>query len=376
MPRPAMTTIDAPRRARRATSLRRLAALLAPLLACGERPATRESDTALAARAAAASPDPSLTLQPPRRALPALAVRWARGGSEQDTVLTYPTQVVADDSHLYVLDSGRGEIVALRATDGALAWRRSTPRPPRAIALVPRGGLAVAEGDRRTISLLDPRGRLLASHTLPAESPAVRSLCALSTTHLVAATADTSHTLLDIRDGVAPRPLALPWPDLATRHFLIAQATLAGGADDSRCAIALLLGRGFALYDGSRFTTPSRYVEPFDLPDITRTRFTEGDRTVTRDQLSTDRAAARSIALTSDHLLVSFGGDTPLAARLLDVYDARSSAYVGSFTLPHRASSVAAHDRDIYILFVRHGRPAVAALSDTAPTPPVALTRR
>jgi hypothetical protein len=326
-----------------------------------------------------ATPAARPSLAPPRHPLPPRLVRWLRGGSERDTLLAFPTQAVADSTHLYILDAGRGEIVALHSSSGEIAWRRATTRhAPRAITALPGGGLAVADGGPPAITLLDATGRLRATRALPPGTPPIRSLCALSATHFVAATADSSRTLLDLRDDSPPRPLPLPWPDLAARHFLTAQTSLAGDADaaDGRCAIALLLGRGFALYDGARYSAPTPYVEPFDLPGITRTRFTDGDRTVTRDQLSTDRTAARAIALTGDRLLVSFGGQTALAAYIVDVYDARSGAYLGTSTLPQRVSSLAAHGRDFYVLYSRHGRPAVAALTDTTTPPSTTLTRR
>jgi hypothetical protein len=303
-------------------------------------------------------------------------VLCVRGGSEHDTLLAYPTQAVADSANLYILDSGRGELVALRAATGAIAWRRATPRSPRAIAVLPGGGLAVAEGDGPTISLLDPAGRLVARHPLPADTPPVRALCALSPSHFLATTADTSRALLEIRSDLPPRRLPLPWPDLAARHYLTTQVTLTSAADDTSCAIALSLGRGFSTFDGTRFTTPADYVEPFDLPGITRTRSTDGDRTITREQLSTDRSAARTIALADGRLLVSFGGESALRARIVDVYDARSGAYLGTSSFPHRASALAAYGRNLYLLYQRLGRPAVAALADTTAPPSIGLTHR
>ena len=363
-----------------------LACAFAGTLACGERPPVSRDDAtpppASTSRAApatpAAPPTDAPVLGPPRHPLPGRVVRWTRGGSERDTLLAYPRQAVADAHNLYILDAGRGQIVALRTSDGTVAWQRANTPAPHAIAAVPGGGIAVADGDGRTISLLDSAGRPVATRALPTGTPAIRSLCALAPTHLVAATADTSHALLELRDDppppagrgdAPPRPLPLPWPDLAGRHYLTTQTWLAGATDDSRCVVALALGRGFALYDGARFSPPARYVEPFDLPGITRTRFTDGDRTVTREQLSSDRAAARIVALAAGRVFVSFAGESTLNGRLVDVHDARSGAYVGTSTLPHRASALAAHGRDIYIVYQRHGRPAVAALADTAASP-------
>lgn len=375
---PAHHTGRTPRRPRALLPL----AALCGTIGCGEHAASGPRHAATVAESSrlatprTPSPDLSSTPAPPRRPLPPRRVRWVRGGSERDTLLAYPVQAAADSANLYILDSGRGEVVALHAATGTVAWRRATPRPPRAIAVLPGGGLAVAEGHTSTLSLLDPAGRLLARLTLPADTPPIRSLCALSPSHLLATTADTSHTLLEIRDGATPRPLPLPWPDLAPRHYLTTQVTLTSTADGATCAIALSLGRGFSTFDGTRFTTPASYVEPFDLPGVTRTRSTDGDRTITREQLSTDRAAARAIALANGRLLVSFGGESALRARIVDVYAARSGAYLGTSTLPHRIAAMAAHGRTLYVLYQRLGRPAVAALADTTIPPPDRLTRR
>jgi outer membrane protein assembly factor BamB len=308
-----------------------------------------------------------------------------RGGSERASLLlAYATRAVADGRNVYILDSGRGEVVALRASDGTLAWRRGgdrggsshvgpraadSPLAPGAIAALPDGGVAVADNAHHAIALLDAAGRRSGGQPLPDTLAPVRALCALSSRHFVAVTADTLRALVELRDDAPPRRIPLPWADLAARNFLVSQAWLAGSADDGgggrhgRCAVALVLGRGFALYDGARFTPPARYVEWFELPGITRTRRTDGPRTVVSERLSNDRTAARDIGLAGDRLVVSFGGESALRARLLDVYDASSGAYTGTVTVPHRVAGIAAHGRNLYLLFQREGRPAVTALT-------------
>ena len=361
-----------------------LLALLPPAAACGERAAAPRDSlrSETAQRSAPESPTTAPPLTPPRHPLPAPVIRWLRGGSERDTLLAYPRQAVADARNLYILDSGRGEIVALRAVDGALAWRTgrtrapaTPPLAPAAIAPLPGGGLAVVDVRHHTISLLDPEGHLRASRDLPPTVGSVRALCALSHTHFLAATGDTSHALLELRDDAPPRHLPLPWRDLAARHYLTTQAWLAGSAARPRCLVALVLGRGFSLYDGERYTPPASYVEPFELPAVTRTRRTDGDRTVVRERLSNDRTAARDAAIGGGWIAIAFGGETGLRARLVDFYDEHSGAYLGTTPLGRRVSAIAAHGSHLYVLYQHVGRPAVAALADTS-APPVALTRR
>lgn len=363
-----------------------LLAFAACAAGCGEPGATRGGgeNPERAQRRAPTPPAPPLALAPPRHALPEPVVRWARGGSELDTTLAYARRAVADARNLYILDAGRGQILALRTSDGTVAWRRggahasaTAPLEPTAITVLPGGGVAVVDDRRRTITLLDPEGRLRATRAIPASVGALRSICALTATHFIAATGDTSRTLVELRDDAPPRRVPLPWPDLAARHHLTTQAWLSGSADDARCAVALVLGRGFSLYDGRRYSPPHRYVESFELPGITRTSRTDGDRTVIREQLSNDRIAARDVALAGGRVAVAFGGESGLRARLVDFYDARSGAYAGTTVLDHRISALAAHGPNLYVIYQRQGRPAVAALADSsAASRSVALTSR
>ena len=306
----------------------------------------------------------------PRRALPEPTIRWTRGGSEQDTLFAYPRQAVADSHHVYVLDSGHDRIVALRAADGALAWRRggasdstTPPLTPTAIAVLPGGGIAVADIRHHAIALVRPNGTIAHRVALP-DVATITSLCALSTTRFLASGAGPAGHLLELRDdpaSTAPRPL--PWRDAPTRPGITTQTWLAGSADLPRCAVGLVLGRGFALHDGTTYSTPHPYVEPFDLPAVTRSAHGDSASMVVVERLSNDRTAAKDLAFAGGPLAVAFAGETPLRARLVDYYDARTGAYLGTTVSPFRISALAAHGRDLYLLHQRQGRPAITALA-------------
>ena len=369
------------------------ALLLVAASACGDatprpRPPTRSSThhdatTPTGAATDARASTAGVAITPPRRAIPGRPEqRWTRGGSERDTLLAYARQAVADERNVYLLDSGRDRVVALRAADGTTAWqygvrdggsRVARRLAPTAIAILPGGGVAVADATRHAILLLDPAGRLVGTVSLPADVGAPRTLCALSTSRFLAADPDSAGRVMDLRRDAPARRLPLPWPDLAGRPRLTTQIWLAGSAAAPRCAIALVLGRGFALYDGTAYSAPRPYVQPFDLPTVTRTTRGDSARRTIEERLSTDRVAATDVALDGDRVAVLFAGESALRSRLVDLYDARTGDYAGSAAFPHRISAIAAHGRHYYLLHQRGGRPAVTAL--TLP-PDSSLTRR
>ena len=110
-----------------------LTALAAAAGACRDTPHDAPRDPAAGPRtlstpgAEGGAPDASAQLT--RRITPAPEhPRWIRGGSERDTILSFPRTLAVDDRHLYVLDADTHALLALRLADGALDWRVGGPR--------------------------------------------------------------------------------------------------------------------------------------------------------------------------------------------------------------------------------------------------------
>lgn len=347
-----------------------LAGAIAALAACrdarpgstrGERPAVVTTVTETTSTPFALPPSRQ------RRMAPALNHhRWLRGGSERDTLFAFPRTLAVDDHHLYVLDADSHQVTALRTTDGSLDWhvggRLDSSLAPVAIAAAPARGLVLADAAHARLLTLGDDGRPLASIPFAAAADA-RSLCALADGSVLVAGADPTGALLRVSPHeTSPTRVPFPWPDLDSRHRLARQISLASSPDAAGCVVALVLGRGFALYDGSRYVARQPYVESFDLPGVTTT--TTGDSAAfTRvEQLDDSRVAARDVATSAARVVVAFDGASPLRARVLDLYDRSTGAYSRSVSLPGRIAAVADDGRDIYVAFMRHGRAAVAAL--------------
>lgn len=332
---------------------------------------------------AGASADASAQLT--RRITPAPEhQRWIRGGSERDTILSFPRTLAVDDNHLYVLDADTHALLALRLADGALDWRVGGPRDstiaPIALTAAPSGrGVIVADAAHGRLVALGADGR-------PASAPAVafaaaadaRSLCALPDGSVLVAGADPAGALLRVaRHAPSPERVPLPWPDLAARHRLAIQVTLASApvARSPGCVVALALGRGFALYDGIRYVARERYVEPFDLPGVTTTVTGDSALYTRVERLDDSRLAARDVALSAARVAVAFDGSTAFRARVVDFYDRRTLDYASSLSFPGRIAAVADDGRTLYVAFMRRGRAAVAAYPYPAPPPPSPAAR-
>lgn len=318
--------------------------------------------------------------QTQRRMAPALdQPRWIRGGSERDTLFSFPRTLAVDRRHLYVLDADTHRLSALRLADGSLDWQVGGPDDssvvPVALTAAPGGGATVADATHARLVTLDGRGRPTSSIPF-ATSGDARSLCTLPDGALLVAGTGPAGALLRVSPSQpSPRPVPLPWSDLAARHRLTVQLTLASDPDSPGCVVALVLGRGFAFYDGTTYDARRRYAESFDLPHVIAT--TTGDSAAyTRvERLDDSRIAARDVAMSASRLVVAFDGSSPLRARVLDFYDRPTGAYTRSVPFPGRITAVADDGHDLYVAFTRHGRAAVAAIhypSPVGPTPPPA----
>lgn len=316
----------------------------------------------------------------PRRVVsPPWDTLWTRGGGAQDdTLLLMPWALAADSARVYVLDAAAYRLVAFRASDGSVAWisGRKGGGPgefagPTAIATLPAGGVAVADPRNSRITVLDTAGHVIRELRLASVSDA-RSMCALADGSLLLATAEDDQPLVLMTVfGRVYRRLALPWADLTDVPPLARQARLAATPDHASCVLALELGRGFATFDGTRFTAPHRYVEFFDLPsvEVRRTLRSRTQRVLER------RIAAYDVAADGGEIAAAFEGRTAAGRRLIDLYDLRSGAYLRSYVLEASVSNLARWGGRYYLVAEREGYPVLLALEErasgarTEPTP-------
>lgn len=293
---------------------------------------------------------------------------WVRGGAEADTTLETPHGIAAEGGLVYVLERFGHRVTAFRQEDGSLAWvagrEGSGPgelKRPSAIAALPDGGVAVADPGNGRLTLLGRDGRVRGSVPLRGEAAHPFALCPLAdgTFVLAGATVGRDPVTRIAADGTVLEHHPLPWRDLAEGPVSRRYALLATDAGGGACWLALGKGRGFARYRAGGFEPARRYVELFDLPEYVVT----GDRTRWRERPVDDRHAATGVAVEGGRLLVAFMGLTPSRGRLLDVYDARTGAYLHTLRSPKSIHGLASAAGRLFVLTTQNDAPTLIAFN-------------
>jgi hypothetical protein len=323
----------------------------AAVLACGESPAPP-------------------TREPVRERRPTVVAwdtLWMRGGPA-DTLLLMPLDVVANEDLVYVLDGGGKRVVALRASDGALAWivggAGGGPREfaaPTALTLTPSGDVLVADHQNARISVIDPSGQVTA-HIPIREFAYAQGICALADGDVVVTTMEADRPVIRIsRDGAVKQRMDLPWPELRETPPLARQAFLSSTDDFRSCGLALATGRGFAIYQDGDFANASDYVEAVAAPQIdVNTRGTNaGQATSTR--MRRPDIAATDVAAAAGTLAVSFKGKSAAAGRIIDHYDLRTGLYAESYEFTTPIISLARSGNRYLLLHYSEGYPTLVA---------------
>jgi hypothetical protein len=160
--------------------------------------------------------------------------------------------------------------------------------------------------------------------------------------------------------------VTLPWKDLEKAPHLRVQAWLASDRHGT-CAIAMVFGRGFAIYDGTRFGTPSEYVEWFDMPGAVITQKTSPGVITTSAHLENRRIAARDAAVLPNEVWIPFQGTSEHAGRVIDRYDRKTGHYLHSTVINERIESATANDTHLFVTTTENGYPKLAAYDISKP---------
>ena len=292
---------------------------------------------------------------------------WTRGG-EADSLLLMPLDVVADAERAYVLDGGGKRVIALGLTDGAVAWMvggaGAGPQEfaaPTALAMTRAGEVLVADHQNARISVIDRAGRV-ADHVPFREFAYAQGLCALADGDILVATMESERPIVRIsREGEVEQRLDLPWPELRDVPPLARQAFLAGTGDHRECALALAVGRGFAVYRDGDFQVAADYVESIAPPQVDLARHrTEGGRSETARMRRPD-IAATDVAADVGTVAISFQGTSASAGRIIDHYDLRTGRYLESYAFAHPIQSIARSGSTYLLLHHAAGYPTLVA---------------
>jgi hypothetical protein len=313
-----------------------------------------------------------------RRWIPAkFDTAWTLGGDDADTVLAFPARLISADSLVIVSDPGTHRILALRPTDGTIAWmtgpQRGHPFKRAFIMWQQAGGrIGVVDEEMQRVTSLDARGRIVGEMDLD-PSYLVDDLCALEGRDPLVTSASRPGPLYTLAaDGKTATPVPLTVLGAKGHDPLVLQSTLARTRDGKACVLATSFGGGLARWDGTSFTASTRYREgiPYPIPVMHKsTRATPTGKTETTYPTMPRRAipSALDVATVAGRVRVLFHGTTADRGTIVDDYDDRTLEYLGSVRLPFAVSEFATPSPElIVVLTLRNGFPMVVALRQRA----------
>lgn len=254
-----------------------------------------------------------------------------------DSLLVNPALPRHTDAGVAILDRIEQE-VTVYAEDGTRLWTAGGVgggpgelRNVRDLQATESGELIVYDVGNGKLATLDVfTGQLRSELRLPEDAGTAESMVPLGDSILlVTLRADEPLAVVSVVDGSVER-LAMPWPGFSRLHALHRQGITA--AEGSRWTYLFRYGNGFFPFQG---TEPMGYlgqfVEHLPFPALSVSVTPNGRSTSFVDS---PVCSACSASLVGDTLFVHFGGETELAARILDAYDARTGAYLVSYRLP------------------------------------------
>jgi hypothetical protein len=276
---------------------------------------------------------------------------WHVGG-ESDTVLLRPFLLAANNEGVFVYDGGARHVTAF-APGGEVRWRfgRAGHGPDefekvRDLRISEDGGIDLLDPDNNRILRLRGDGGVRGRVPLSAVGHAEQMvLAAPDQIVLLTYQKDSSFAVIDTAGNVRSR-LTLPWRGFERLDVLARQGVLA--AAEGRWVFAFSFGDGWFPYRGLR-PGPfiGRFVEHTDFPGVRSVATANGQGTKMEEY---NACSACSVSLWGGTLYVNFGGYSPQAQRVVDLYDVERGTYRGSWVLPKPAVALAVWGDRVYVL--------------------------
>jgi hypothetical protein len=301
------------------------------------------------------------------------------GGSESDTSLSYPYQLLAWHGRIYVVDAS--QTVRAFDTTGAVLWTFGAKgRGPREfvnvrdIAGLPGGGVALLDAENGRITQLTAGGALDRTVPVPREVHA-EQFAVLPGNRFLLFNDNPGPPLLVVDTAGRPAEATpFPWAGYAGLESLARQGVTAAASPGGRWAFGFAYGNGWFAYDGA---TPhgaaGRYVEHVRFPAVV----TVGTKFRRTKRLARNIVSALSLTMDDSVVYVLFGGRGRTRGRLVDRFAWADGSYLGSVSLPERAIAIAKDGARLYALglepypsitVLRVPRPAASGGNGIAPT--------
>lgn len=268
---------------------------------------------------------------------------WVVGGPE-DTLLALPSMPRYDgDLGLVFFDLKNHSAYRIGAEGDVLwAWGTKGEGPGevknvRGLAVRSDGSVVLVDSGNRRVVYLSGDGKLLS------ELPITRtgnfhSVTALSGGRLAVHTSQPLLGLWDEHDEIIDvrPPARLGETDLLLHHGQTARWR------DDGWVFGFGVGNGWMVFREDELLGVHPYVRHSEFPEV---RWVRHGFQIFRQTLRRPTSTGRSLSVRGDTLHVLFGGGGRLSGRLIDKYDLRSGAYLGTDVLPHYANRAVVGDQ-------------------------------
>ena len=271
---------------------------------------------------------------------------WAFGGPSDTLLATPGTPRLDGDGGLVFFDITNQAAYRIGA-DGHLlwSWGKKGEGPDellnvRAMDVEQDGSVVLVDSGNRRVVRLSADGSPLETNRTPEQGRFVDDVAALPGRRL-AVNGGGPGSVLALWDGDGVVEPALP-TEFGKPNPLHHQGGLVRWGDEG-WVFGFRYGNGWMTFRGTELVGVFPYVEHSDFPKVREVR--QGNRW---HMQMTRRPAENGLSLSvvEDTLFVLFGGESQLRGRLLDKFDVRSGAYLGTDVLPHYANeAVVSWDR-------------------------------
>lgn len=248
-----------------------------------------------------------------------------------------PYTMEADERRLYVIDAATSTLVALDLHTGEQRWVSggSGQGPgefaqPFWLSVTASDEVIVLDRGSRRAMRFDTLGAYAGFLPLVRARGNPEALCVLANGAALVAVMG-GDTIAHLSPGGEPLAwIDRPWR-IVDRNGVLNQTVMDTDSDTGTCVAARMVGGHFSIYDGKGFPQLYPYVDSLKPPHYLRS--SSG-----LDSLSHDILGVWDIEVHRDTLWVLFEGESELARRLLDAYDAESGFYLQTVVLPAPAT--------------------------------------
>lgn len=330
-----MTSIRHEQRARGTTNGWRVSAAVCAALLFACKPAT--TTTILTTKVDAASRSASQRFVAPSGLDTVAPVRFALGN---------PLWIAADESGAVIQDGQRGVLTRVDSL-GMTEWRQdlSALGTIRDIRLHGRAVWVLSATRQKAYRIHGTHG--VADSVDVRAAGHVEQILPLSGGRLVTVALDSATPLVVVApDGRIVHRYAMPWKDYAGLHALSRYGQLFESST-GMWGYAFGTGDRWLMVDqGGRLLRSEGYVESVPFPDVMISRTGRN----TGAQLVRHEVASMGAQASGDTVAVLFGGKRRTRGRYIDLYSTTTGEYLGSWTLPVRASGFALGKNHVYTI--------------------------